>query len=381
MQQGGVRAERYRSRSCREPLLVGRNATKLEASRRNAADCRGPPMSMPRWPIRSTPSTSMRRRRTGAPRRSARPSRRARISTARSRPPTSFDDALELYRLAKHAGVKHGVVQDKLWLPGLLKLKTLRTSASSASLSRARRVRLLGFRRRHRAGAAPVLELPQRRRRRHHHRHALPLALCARQSLRRSECCVLSGRYAHSRHAGTKQGKPYACTADDSAYATFELEGGIIAHFNSSWCVRVRRDDLLTIQVDGTKGRLSPVCAIAGFSPTARRPGRSGTPISKPVELLRWLAEGAGAGPRSIMPSSCNGSCSCGTSSRRAIPVGSARRRQRRAAGGEGYRVVAEALLGRCSGSVVSDRHRFSRKVTRLCGYPRLGQRYEEKRL
>ena len=50
------------------------------------------------------------------------------------------------------------------------------------------------------------------------------------------------------------------CTADDAAYATFELEGGIIAPFNSSWCVRVRRDDLLTLQVDGTQGS-----AVAGL--------------------------------------------------------------------------------------------------------------------
>jgi predicted dehydrogenase len=57
-----------------------------------------------------------------------------------------------------------------------------------------------------------------------------------------------------------EQGRPYKATADDAAYATFELEGGIIAHFNSSWCVRVRRDDLLTIQVDGTKGS-----AVAGL--------------------------------------------------------------------------------------------------------------------
>jgi len=57
-----------------------------------------------------------------------------------------------------------------------------------------------------------------------------------------------------------ESGKPYRCTADDAAYATFELEGGVIAHFNSSWCVRVRRDDLLTIHVDGTKGS-----AVAGL--------------------------------------------------------------------------------------------------------------------
>jgi predicted dehydrogenase len=57
-----------------------------------------------------------------------------------------------------------------------------------------------------------------------------------------------------------EQGKPYHCTADDAAYATFELENGVIAHFNSSWTVRVRRDDLLTLQVDGTKGS-----AVAGL--------------------------------------------------------------------------------------------------------------------
>ena len=50
------------------------------------------------------------------------------------------------------------------------------------------------------------------------------------------------------------------CTADDAAYATFELEGDVIAHFNSSWTTRVRRDDLLTLQVDGTKGS-----AVAGL--------------------------------------------------------------------------------------------------------------------
>ena len=48
--------------------------------------------------------------------------------------------------------------------------------------------------------------------------------------------------------------KEYTCTADDAAYATFELDNGIICHFNSSWAVRVRRGHLLTLQVDGTQG-------------------------------------------------------------------------------------------------------------------------------
>ena len=58
-----------------------------------------------------------------------------------------------------------------------------------------------------------------------------------------------------------ENGKPYEADADDAAYATFQLEGGVIAHINSSWDVRVRRDDLVTFQVDGTHGS-----AVAGLT-------------------------------------------------------------------------------------------------------------------
>ena len=75
-----------------------------------------------------------------------------------------------------------------------------------------------------------------------------------------------------------EQGHPYEVTADDSAYATFELDGGIIAHFNASWCVRVRRDDLLTIQVDGTKGS-----AVAGLRECYVQPyGATPRPVWNP---------------------------------------------------------------------------------------------------
>ncbi|MEO0631677.1 MAG: Gfo/Idh/MocA family oxidoreductase, partial [Planctomycetota bacterium] len=57
-----------------------------------------------------------------------------------------------------------------------------------------------------------------------------------------------------------ERGETYNATADDSAYAIFRLEGGVVCQFNSSWCTRVRRDDLLTIQIDGTKGS-----AVAGL--------------------------------------------------------------------------------------------------------------------
>jgi predicted dehydrogenase len=58
-----------------------------------------------------------------------------------------------------------------------------------------------------------------------------------------------------------EKGKKYTATADDSAYATFRLKGGVIAHINMSWVTRVYRDDLVTFQVDGTHGS-----AVAGLT-------------------------------------------------------------------------------------------------------------------
>jgi predicted dehydrogenase len=82
----------------------------------------------------------------------------------------------------------------------------------------------------------------------------------------------------HVKERVDEQGQKYRCTADDSAYATFELAGGVIAHFNSSWTVRVRRDDLLTLQVDGTKGS-----AVAGLRDCVIQPyGATPRPVWNP---------------------------------------------------------------------------------------------------
>ena len=78
----------------------------------------------------------------------------------------------------------------------------------------------------------------------------------------------------HIRKRWDESGRPYRADADDAAYAIFELEGGIIASFNSSWCTRVRRDDLVTIQVDGTQGS-----AVAGLHKCVSQ-HRSNTPKS-----------------------------------------------------------------------------------------------------
>jgi predicted dehydrogenase len=87
-------------------------------------------------------------------------------------------------------------------------------------------------------------------------------------------------------------GRAYRADAEDAAYATFELAGGAIAQFNSSWCTRVRRDDLLTIQVDGTHGS-----AVAGLT-RCRTQARANTPkpvwnpdVPQPIDFYATWAE------------------------------------------------------------------------------------------
>ncbi|HOJ22488.1 MAG TPA: Gfo/Idh/MocA family oxidoreductase [Armatimonadota bacterium] len=170
------------------------------------------------------------------------------------------EEAYELYTLAKAAGVKHGVVQDKLWLPGLQKLKMLiDTGFFGRILSVRGEFGYWVF-----EGDSVPAQRPSWNYRREEGGGIIIDMLCHwRYVLDNLFGEVKSVSCLGATHVDTRwdeKGQPYKCTAEDAAYATFELEGGIIAHFNSSWTVRVRRDDLLTIQVDGTKGS-----AVAGL--------------------------------------------------------------------------------------------------------------------
>jgi predicted dehydrogenase len=172
----------------------------------------------------------------------------------------NLETALDLYRAAENAGVKHGVVQDKLWLPGLLKLKTLRDLGFFGRLLSVRGefgywvfegesvpAQRPSWNYRKEDGGGIILDMLC------HWRYVLDNLFGAVKSVSCLGATHVSQRW-------DEYGNAYEATADDSAYATFDLEGGVIAHFNSSWCVRVRRDDLLTLQVDGSKGS-----AVAGL--------------------------------------------------------------------------------------------------------------------
>lgn len=172
----------------------------------------------------------------------------------------STEDAIDLYQRAEAAGIKHGVVQDKLWLPGLMKLKALRDTGFFGDILSVRGefgywvfegdvvpAQRPSWNYRKEDGGGIIMDMLC------HWRYVLDNVFGDVQSV----SCLGA---IHVPKRWDERGQAYTVTADDSAYATFELADGIIAHFNSSWCVRVRRDDLLTLQVDGTRGS-----AVAGL--------------------------------------------------------------------------------------------------------------------
>jgi predicted dehydrogenase len=188
---------------------------------------------------------------------------------------TRLDEALELWRAAKAAGVKNGVVQDKLWLPGLLKLKALIDTGFFGRILSVRGefgywvfegdlqpAQRPSWNYRKEDGGGIILDMLC------HWRYVLDNLF----GEVRSVSCLGA---THIPERWDELGAKYPATADDAAYATFALEGGVIAQINSSWSVRVRRDDLVTFQVDGTHGS-----AVAGLQKCYVQP-RVTTP--KPV--------------------------------------------------------------------------------------------------
>lgn len=168
--------------------------------------------------------------------------------------------ALALSALCEKAGVKNGVVQDKLWLPGILKIKRLIQQGFFGEILSVRgEFGYWVF-----EGDTIPAQRPSWNYRKEDDGGIIVDMLCHWRYVLdnvfgkvKAVSCLGA---THIPERIDEQGKGYKCTADDAAYATFELENGIIAQFNSSWTVRVRRDDLLTLQVDGTKGS-----AVAGL--------------------------------------------------------------------------------------------------------------------
>jgi predicted dehydrogenase len=259
MQQGGVLLNDCESIMPR-PLLVGRNSAKLEAI---SAECGGLPWSTNLDTALADPAYSVYfdAQATGLRAAAVRQAIAAGKHVYCEKPVAeSLDAALDLHRLARNAGIKHGVVQDKLWLPGLLKLAHLQRQGFFGRILSVRgefgywvfegdnvSAQRPSWNYRKEEGGGIIVDMLC------HWRYVLDNLFGAVEAV----SCLGA---THIPRRWDESGQPYAATADDAAYATFELAGGIVAHFNSSWCVRVRRDDLLTLQVDGTLGS-----AVAGL--------------------------------------------------------------------------------------------------------------------
>ena len=237
-----------------DPILVGRNATKLEQISKEFGGLKwstdvDATIADPAYSIYFDAQTTDRRAEAVIKAIDAGKHVYCEKPTA-----DKVEVALDLHRRAEAAGIKHGVVQDKLWLPGLLKLKTLQETGFFGKILSVRGEfgywvfegdavpgQRPSWNYRKEDGGGIIIDMLC------HWRYVLDNLFGAVKSV----SCLGA---IHIPQRWDEQGKPYQCTADDSAYATFELEGGVIAHFNSSWSVRVRRDDLLTMQVDGTRG-------------------------------------------------------------------------------------------------------------------------------
>ena len=259
MKQGGV-ALSGGDRAMPDPILVGRNADKLEALARSHG--------LERWTTDldaaladpdnavffDAATTEMR---TGLLRKAIEAGKHVYCEK-----PVSDDlaSALEVARLADEAGVRHGVVQDKIFLPGLLKLRMLRESGFFGRLLSVRGefgywvfegdwqpAQRPSWNYRLADGGGIILDMLC------HWRYVLDNVIAPVKSV----SCVGA---THIPERRDEDGKAYAADADDAAYAHFELEGGVVASVNSSWCTRVRRDDLVTFHVDGTLGS-----AVAGL--------------------------------------------------------------------------------------------------------------------
>jgi predicted dehydrogenase len=186
----------------------------------------------------------------------------------------TLSDALAVWRAAKAAAIRHGVVQDKLWLPGLLKLRMLIDAGFFGRILAVKGdfgywvfegdwqvAQRPSWNYKKADGGGIILDMLC------HWRYVLDNLF---GEVRRVFCLGAN----HIRERVDERGERYVADADDAAYAIFELDGGIVAQINSSWCTRVGRDDLAVFQVDGTHGS-----ALAGLTRCWAQP-RVATPRS-----------------------------------------------------------------------------------------------------
>ena len=274
-QQGGVLLSNG-TRVMPDPVLIGRNAEKIETLARTHGISRwgtnlDAALANPEDRVFFDAGTTQMR-----PALLAQALRAGKHVYCEKPIATNLNDAVQIARLAQTSGLKHGAVQDKLFLPGLRKLALLKKAGFFGRLLSVRiefgywvfegdlqPIQRPSWNYRAEDGGGIILDMVC------HWRYVLDSLFGQVQAV----SCLGT---THIPRRWDEAGQPYAATADDAAYATFQLRGddneAVIAQVNSSWVTRVRRDDLVTFHVDGTHGS-----AVAGLQ-SCRAQARVTTP-------------------------------------------------------------------------------------------------------
>lgn len=184
----------------------------------------------------------------------------------------TLEDAIELYHRAEKAGVKHGVVQDKIFLPGLQKMKKLMDDGFFGRLLSVKidfgywvfegdwqEAQRPSWNYRKEDGGGIILDMMP------HWRYVLDNTFGNVKSVTCMGRVNIDKRW-------DENNEPYDADADDASYALVELEDGAVVNIFASWCTRVRKDDLVTFHADGTHG-----AAVAGLT-KCQIQDRPGTP-------------------------------------------------------------------------------------------------------
>jgi predicted dehydrogenase len=277
--QGGVTLSDG-SKVMPDPILIGRNAEKIEALAKANGIARwgtdiDAALQSPHDTVFFDAGTTQMR-----PQLLAKAIRAGKHVYCEKPIATNLNEAVEIARLAQEAnaktGLKHGAVQDKLFLPGLRKLDMLRRAGFFGRMLSVRiefgywvfegdlqPIQRPSWNYRKEDGGGIILDMVC------HWRYVLDNLFGEVKSV----SCIGA---THIPQRWDEAGKPYQATADDAAYLTFELTGHngepVVAQVNCSWVTRVRRDDLVTFHVDGTHGS-----AVAGLT-SCRAQSRVNTP-------------------------------------------------------------------------------------------------------
>ena len=184
----------------------------------------------------------------------------------------SVEDALELHRGAGAAGVKHGGVQDKVFLPGFHKLRKVRDAGLFGKILSVRLEfgwwvfdgdlypsQRSSWNYKKREGGGLILDMFP------HWRYILEGIVGNIEAV----SCRKTTQIPQRRD---ERGEAYDVDVEDEVFATFQIEGGILAQINSSWASRVKRDDMLTVQIDGTQGSAVTTLHRCFIQPLASTP-------------------------------------------------------------------------------------------------------------